>query len=100
MAHLLRETRPWRSRPGLLRCAVGVGPGECLLITIWQAEAMQEEQALLQFLETRFPQAWAMRFNPGDYEIGHWNSLRLRQLVARSRQQTPAGELLPGGHGK
>lgn len=77
---LKRELRSWQATPGLLRLAVGIDPGQCLLITVWLASALEESRSLMQRLPERFPGTWAMRFTPGDYEIGHWDNLRLRQL--------------------
>ena len=82
VTRLIRGMRPCRSAPGLLRFTVGVGPGECLLVTLWRCEAQNESKALMQSLVERFPTAWAMRLTAGDYEIGHWNGLRLRQMAA------------------
>ena len=81
VSHLRHSLRPWRSHPCLLRSVVGVGPGECLLVTLWQDDAMEESKALMQSLVRRFQDAWTMRLTAGDYEIGNWDGLRLRQMA-------------------
>lgn len=93
---LIRAMRPWRTTPGLLRFTAGVGLGECLLVSLWWADALNEATSLMQSIVGRFPNAWAMRLTAGDYEIGHWDGLRLRQMAMtrtvaeRVRQPHPA----------
>lgn len=70
----------WRSQPATLHLKVCAGLGECLLLVVWNSEAEREATALMTALQDKFPDAWAMRFNATDFEIGHWNKLRLREL--------------------
>ncbi len=83
VSRLMRAMHPWRSSPGLLRFALGVGLGECLLVSLWRADGLEDARAWMQFVGEHFPNSWAMRLTAGDYEIGHWNDLRLRQMAAQ-----------------
>ncbi len=87
---LFRVVHPWRSAPGLLRFALGVGPGECLVVSLWRAEARETIEALRHSIAGCFREAWAMRLTAGDYEIGQWNHLRLRQMVAVRHTHPPS----------
>jgi hypothetical protein len=75
-----RTLAAWKSPPATLQFKVCAGLGECLLLVVWKCEAEQEAMALMMALQSKFPEAWAMRFSATDFEIGHWNDLRLRQL--------------------
>ncbi len=64
--------------PKLLRWAVGDGANELRLhITLWR----EYEPRLAKELAAELPNAWVMEWKPGDYEIGHWNGMRLRQFT-------------------
>lgn len=78
---LIKQTlAAWQSPPATLQLKVCAGLGECLLLVVWKSEAEQEAMALMTALKNQFPEAWAMRFSATDFEIGHWNDLRLRNL--------------------
>lgn len=75
-----------RSNPALLRWAVGFDlPPQVLIVTLWRDAARTREQAL-GLLGTELGLAWAMCWLPGDYEVGHWSGLRLRQAARLSRR--------------
>lgn len=77
---LKRLLHPWRSARNTLRYSLAVGPGECLLLAVWREGGVEESQAMLRAIMNRFPDAWAMRFHATDFEVGHWNQQRLREL--------------------
>lgn len=82
LVRLRRVLRPWRSdRPHLLRFTLAVGPGECFLIAAWEAGALEESRALMATLMRGFPNAWTMRFRGHDFEVGHWDDMRLREIL-------------------
>lgn len=81
--HLLRRVlHSWQSSRNVLYFKLCVGLGECLLLVVWKKNAEQEAPALLRALQDRFEEAWAMRFHATDFEIGHWNQIRFRELAA------------------
>jgi hypothetical protein len=72
---------------GLLRWSVGLDlPPQGLTITLWH-DAPGARQLALALLGTAAGADWAMCWQPAEYEIGHWDGLRLRQ-AARSRLHT------------
>ncbi|SFV80495.1 hypothetical protein MNB_SUP05-13-632 [hydrothermal vent metagenome] len=75
--------RPWRknSPSELLRFSMTLGIGESLIIAIWKANALEESRALMATVLRKFPDAWTMRFRGHDYEVGHWDDLRLREIL-------------------
>jgi hypothetical protein len=82
-------------RPPILRCTVGVvDRHRCLALILWQATEHQEPEALpdlVGLIQQRLRATWTMRWAAGEYEIGHWNGMRLRQLAAaRARQEQHA----------
>lgn len=77
---LKRALRPWKAEPSVLRFAVAVGLGECMLVAAWDKTRQNRVSALIGFLEERFPCSWAMRFQATDFEVGHWDRLRFRDL--------------------
>lgn len=92
----LRQAKhAWQSAPGLLRLTLGFEPGECLLIALWQANAGGARRQM-ETVKARFPNAWAMQLTAGDYEIGNWDGLRLRQL-ARKRTAVIGDQLSVSG---
>lgn len=76
----------WPSPPNNARLRRGVGldwSPQALSISLWQDRPRVRGRALG---EARADGAsWAMCWEPADYEIGHWDHLRLRQ-AARSRR--------------
>lgn len=77
-----RILRAWRDSDELRRHAVCVGLGECLVLAVWQRPRAAAERRLLRDLNRGMPAVWAMRFNATDFEVGHWDRLRLRELAA------------------
>ncbi len=77
---LKRLLRPWRDSPQLLRFKLCVGLGECLLLAVWQHPNIEAAYQLMHEVHDRFPDLGVMRFNTTDFEIGHWDNLRLREL--------------------
>ena len=80
---LRKVLRPWRKNniPGQVRFSMTLGIGESLVIAIWEAGALEESRAMMATLLRQFPHAWSMRFRGHDYEVGHWNDLRLREIL-------------------
>jgi hypothetical protein len=77
-----------RSNPGLLRWSLGLDlPPQALAISLWQDLPEARERALA-LLGVEAGADWAMCWRPADYEIGHWDGLRLRQ-TARRRVRAP-----------
>ncbi len=90
---LLRTVQELRRQGGvdhsqLLRWSVGVSrPPLFLVLMLWR-DAPQGPADALDILRQRLHTSWMMCWTAGEYEIGHWNGLRLRQLAAaRARQQ-------------
>jgi len=82
LVRLRSVLKPWRSgHLHLLRFKLAVGPGECFLIAVWEAGALEESRALMATLVRSFPKAWTMRFRGHDFEVGHWDDLRLREVL-------------------
>ena len=77
-----RVFKVWHNSQDLLyfRCCTGFG--ECLVLAIWKAEKKDRSTELIETLNKTFPQSWAMRFQATDFEIGHWNGVRFRELAA------------------
>ena len=75
--------RPWRqnSPKELIRFSMTLGIGESLIMAIWKANALEESRALMATVLRKFPNAWSMRFRGHDYEVGHWDNLRLREII-------------------
>lgn len=81
LVRLRKRLRPWlTAHPDLLRFTLAVGLGECFLIAVWKVGALEESRVLMATLLRRFPNAWTMRFRGHDYEVGHWDQLRLREV--------------------
>lgn len=79
----------------LVRWAVGLDlPPRALVLTLWRDTPVANGRAL-ELLGRELGAAWALRWQAGDYEIGHWEGLRLRQ-AARRRGRT-AGPAPTGG---
>ena len=80
---LRKVLRPWRENkvPGIIRFSMTLGIGESLVIAVWEAGALEESRAMMATLLRKFPSAWSMRFKGHDYEVGHWNQLRLREIL-------------------
>lgn len=76
----------WRAEAGIIKLSVCIGFGECIVIAILNAGALEESRRLMLLLENFFPDAWAMRFKGHDYEVGHWDGLRLREILLPDNQ--------------
>lgn len=73
------------SAAGPVRWSVGLDlPCQALVVSLWRDEPGAREQAL-RLLAEGLGATWAMCWEPGDYEIGHWDGLRLRQAARRGR---------------
>jgi len=83
--HLRRTLQAWRSSPDVLYFKNSLGLGECLLIVVWKEGGERQSRALMQALKEQFSEAWAMRFHATDFEIGHWDQIRLRELQGAER---------------
>ncbi len=71
----------------LLRWNIGaVGPRSFWILTLWRANA-EGQLKVVRTLHQSLSASWTMGWRAGEYEIGNWNGLRLRQLAAaRSRE--------------
>jgi hypothetical protein len=69
-----------------LRWNVGtIGPRSFWILTLWRADP-EGRCDVVRVLRQRLGASWIMCWQAGEYEIGNWNGLRLRQLAsARSR---------------
>ena len=64
-----------------------IGPRSFWILTLWR-NASGRPTDIVQVFRQRLGARWAMCWEAGEYEIGNWNGLRLRQLAsARTRQQ-------------
>ena len=83
----VREFRREGDHPRPLRWNIGaVGPRSFWILTLWRASPEGQLDAV-RALRQRLSASWAMGWRAGEYEIGNWNGLRLRQLAAaRSRE--------------
>lgn len=71
----------------VLRSGVGLDlPPQALRITLYRDEPGVRERALHG--ASAEGATWAMCWQPADYEIGHWDRLRLRQLARRQAHET------------
>ena len=71
---------------GLVRWSVSLDwPAQVLVLAIWRDSPATREHAL-ELLSEPGGATWAMCWQPGDYEIGHWDGLRLR-LAGRRRAE-------------
>ena len=88
-----RALRAWRWHQNILYFKPCAGLGECLLLVVWKGEATEDSHALMAALHEAFPDSWAMRFGATDFEIGHWDHLRLREFgpAANSKPVIGAG---------
>lgn len=75
------------SHSRLLRWNIGtVGPRSLWILTLWRADS-EGQHEVVRALRQRLNASWTMGWRAGEYEIGNWNGLRLRQLAsARSRE--------------
>ncbi len=71
--HVLNAAQPVRAALGSL------GWNQYVLISVWK-DCERIWSALTDLHPT-----WAMQWRPGDYEIGHWDGLRLRLLARRAQ---------------
>jgi hypothetical protein len=75
-----RKNRPDENT--LLRQGVGVDwSPQALGISLWRDDPNVRKRAIDHARSQGA--AWAMCWQPADYEIGHWNGLRLRQAARR-----------------
>jgi hypothetical protein len=66
----------------VLRRGVGLDwSPQALAISLWRDDPGVRAQALRE--ATTLGATWAMCWQPADYEIGHWDGLRLRQAARR-----------------
>ena len=78
---LRKITQPWcNGNPDLLRLSLSIGIKECFLIVIWWPGALEDARKLMATLVHHFPRGWTMRFRGHDFEVGHWDDLRLREI--------------------
>lgn len=87
---LLASVQEFRREAGhsqLLRWNVGtVGLCSFWILSLWRA-APQGQCDVVRILRRRLGASWTMCWRAGEYEIGNWNGLRLRQLAStRSRE--------------
>lgn len=69
----------------LVRWSVGVDwPPRTLILTIWRDTADAAARAAT-LLGDELRADWLMCWQPGDYEIGHWDGLRLRLAARHAR---------------
>src|SRR5579863_916162 len=83
----LQEFRREGDRSRLLRWNIGsVGPRSFWILALWST-APEGQHEVVRALRQRLNASWSMGWRAGEYEIGNWNGLRLRQLAAaRSRE--------------
>lgn len=87
---LLSKVREFRREPNhsqLLRWTVGaVDPQRFWVLTLWR-DAPEGPAEAVCTLQRHLNACWTMCWTAGEYEIGHWDRLRLRQLAsARNRK--------------
>ena len=77
----------WSASFWSMRWNVGiVGLRSFWILTLWRA-APEGQGDVVRLLRQRLGASWTMCWRAGEYEIGNWNGLRLRQLAsARSRE--------------
>jgi len=85
---ILSVLRSRRTSTGIIKLSTCVGLGECIVIAIMHAGAFEESRRLMLMLEKNFPDTWAMRFRGHDYEVGHWDGLRLREILLQTARRT------------
>lgn len=72
----------------LLRWAMGsIELDHYLLLSLWETPD-RADPAPWSDLVAQLPDAWVMEWQPGDYEIGHWNRLRLRQFAWEAQRRS------------
>jgi hypothetical protein len=81
IGRLKRTLEPWRSEANALRVELALGWKECLLFIVWKERGEHDSRKMMDVLMRQFPDAWAMRFPATDFEIGHWNRLRIREYA-------------------
>ena len=84
---LRKLMQPWQSDRTLLRFELAYGFGECKIIAAWEKNEKDKSTILLELIELNFPEAWAMRFNATDFEIGHWDNMRFRELATNGNNE-------------
>jgi len=88
LLRIVQEFRREAEHTQLLRWNVAtIGPRNFWILTLWR-NASGRPTDVVQVFRQRLGASWAMCWEAGEYEIGNWNGLRLRQLAAaRTRQQ-------------
>jgi hypothetical protein len=73
-----------RQNSALVRWTLGLDlPPQALVISLWRDNPSAHERALALHRH-ELGASWVMAWRPGDYEIGHWDRLRLRQEARRA----------------
>jgi hypothetical protein len=82
-----QEFRRGAGHTQLLRWNVAtLGPRSFWVLTLWRDASGRPTDAV-RILRQRLGASWAMCWEAGEYEIGNWNGLRMRQLAsARGRK--------------
>jgi hypothetical protein len=75
--------------PELLRWTIASVQSNRHLILMF---CKNEKGQLLKEFGSLLPEAWIMRWEPGDYEIGHWSGLRLRHVAPSVGQRQPTAD--------
>ena len=66
----------------LLRNKIAIGWGDCLIFLTWQIGSNVDSDQISRELNNSFPGIWQMTFTATDFEVGHWNMDRFRELEA------------------
>src|SRR5579859_7263430 len=78
------ERRP--TAVACVRSGVGVDwSPQALAISLWRDGPDRRARALAE--ASALGASWAMCWQPADYEIGHWDGLRLRQAARRRARE-------------
>lgn len=71
----------------LVRWAVGLDlPAQILVTTLW-LDSFRARRRAMQLLGHDLGADWGIVWQPSDYEIGHWDGLRLRQAARQTTRQ-------------
>lgn len=85
LVRLRRAAACWRAEPEARRVVVGVGLGEALVLSLFCGDTTPL-RAQMGWLEAHAPDGWGMLAAPGEYEVGHWEGLRVRQMGRGKRE--------------
>ncbi len=88
LLRIVQEFRRKADHAQLLRWNVAtIGPRTFWILSLWRNASGRPTDAV-QVFRQRLGASWTMCWEAGEYEIGNWNGMRLRQLAsARTRQQ-------------